>query len=62
MISNFGEKRGLSPIFPDTLNAFMAIPNLIALVLLAPVVVRLTNEYFAERRVADSPLLGKAPR
>lgn len=32
-------------IIADTLNAFMAIPNLIALILLAPVVFRLTREY-----------------
>jgi AGCS family alanine or glycine:cation symporter len=31
----------------DALNGMMAIPNLIALVLLAPVVFRLTREYFA---------------
>jgi len=30
----------------DTLNAMMAIPNLIALILLSPVVFRLTREYF----------------
>jgi AGCS family alanine or glycine:cation symporter len=28
----------------DTLNAFMAIPNLISLLLLSPVIVRLTQE------------------
>jgi len=37
----------------DSLNALMAIPNLIALVLLAPLVFRLTREYF-ERGGADS--------
>lgn len=31
----------------DTLNAMMALPNLIALALLSPVVFRLTREYFA---------------
>ena len=31
----------------DTLNAFMAFPNLVSLVLLSPVVVKLTNDYFA---------------
>ena len=30
----------------DTLNAMMAIPNLIALLLLSPVVFRLTRDYF----------------
>ncbi|MGH8728383.1 MAG: alanine/glycine:cation symporter family protein [Burkholderiales bacterium] len=33
----------------DTLNAFMAIPNLISLLLLTPVIVRLTNEWFAQQ-------------
>lgn len=40
----------------DTLNALMAIPNLIALVLLTPVIVRLTREHF--ERTAP---LGAAP-
>lgn len=31
----------------DTLNALMAIPNLIALLLLSPVIIKLTREYFA---------------
>lgn len=31
----------------DTLNALMAIPNLIALLLLSPVVFRMTSEYFS---------------
>jgi AGCS family alanine or glycine:cation symporter len=34
-------------LLADTLNALMAIPNLIALLLLGPVVFRLTREYFA---------------
>jgi AGCS family alanine or glycine:cation symporter len=34
----------------DTLNAFMAVPNLIALLLMSPVVVKLTQEYFAGQR------------
>ena len=33
----------------DTLNAFMAFPNLVSLVLLSPVVVKVTNDYFAAR-------------
>lgn len=33
----------------DTLNGLMALPNLIALALLAPVVVRLTRAYFAKQ-------------
>lgn len=34
----------------DILNALMAIPNLIALLVLSPVVFRLTREYFEEER------------
>ncbi len=34
----------------DTLNGLMAIPNLISLLLLSPVVIKVTNAYFAERR------------
>ncbi|MGF1737859.1 alanine/glycine:cation symporter family protein [Photobacterium satsumensis] len=34
-------------LLADTLNAMMAIPNLIALLLLSPVVFKLTKEYFA---------------
>jgi AGCS family alanine or glycine:cation symporter len=33
----------------DTLNALMAIPNLVALLLLSPVVFALTKEYFSQR-------------
>ena len=33
-------------LLADTLNALMAIPNLVALILLSPVVFRLTKEYF----------------
>ena len=33
-------------LIADTLNAFMAIPNLVALLLLAPLVFKLTREYF----------------
>jgi AGCS family alanine or glycine:cation symporter len=38
----------------DALNGMMAIPNLIALVLLAPVVFRLTREYFADEQAAQA--------
>ncbi|MBE6990462.1 MAG: sodium:alanine symporter family protein [Ruminococcaceae bacterium] len=34
----------------DTLNGLMAIPNLIGVLLLSPVVVKLTREYFARQR------------
>lgn len=33
----------------DTLNALMAIPNLLSLLLLSPVIVQLTREYFARQ-------------
>lgn len=33
----------------DTLNALMALPNLIALLLLSPVVFKLTREYFSDK-------------
>ncbi|TCO78278.1 alanine/glycine:cation symporter family protein [Chromatocurvus halotolerans] len=36
----------------DTLNAFMAIPNLIALLLLGPLVFRISREYFASTEAA----------
>ncbi len=34
-------------LIADTLNAFMAVPNLIALLLLGPLVFKLTREYFS---------------
>ncbi|WP_299017951.1 sodium:alanine symporter family protein [uncultured Photobacterium sp.] len=37
-------------LLADTLNAMMAIPNLIALMLLSPVVFKLTSEYFAQQK------------
>jgi len=37
----------------DTLNALMAIPNLISILLLSPVIVGLTREYFAAERGAQ---------
>lgn len=39
-------------LIADTLNAFMAIPNLIALVLLGPLVFRITREYFEDRFIS----------
>ena len=36
-------------LIADTLNAFMAIPNLIALLLLSPVIFKLTREYFTPK-------------
>jgi AGCS family alanine or glycine:cation symporter len=40
----------------DALNGMMAIPNLIALILLAPVVFRLTREYFSDPQAAEQAL------
>jgi AGCS family alanine or glycine:cation symporter len=37
-------------LLADTLNAMMAIPNLIALLLLSPVVFKVTKAFFAEQR------------
>lgn len=37
-------------LIADTLNALMAVPNLIALLLLSPIVFKLTKEYFAINR------------
>lgn len=34
----------------DTLNALMAIPNLLSLLLLSPVIVQLTREYFSDQK------------
>ena len=37
-------------LIADTLNAFMAIPNLVALILLGPLVFKISRDYFADRR------------
>ena len=39
--------RGIAWTIADTLNALMAVPNLIALLALSPVVVKLTREQLA---------------
>ena len=53
-------------LIADTLNALMAIPNLISLLLLSPVIVHLTREYFAGRTAGseqgDEELLAGAAR
>lgn len=36
-------------LLSDTLNAMMALPNLVALLLLSPVVFKLTKEYFQDK-------------
>jgi len=48
-----GLNLGIVWLIADTLNAFMAIPNLIALLLLSPVVFRLSKEYFARQEDVD---------
>jgi alanine or glycine:cation symporter, AGCS family len=40
-------------LIADTLNAFMAIPNLIALLLLSPLVFKLSKEYFSGKGADD---------
>ena len=39
----------------DTFNGFMAVPNLIGVFLLAPVVLRLTKEHFSKQKDAAEP-------
>ena len=46
-------------LLADTLNAMMAIPNLIALALLSPIVFKLTKEFFASGGKSEEP--GGAP-
>ncbi|MPY24657.1 sodium:alanine symporter family protein [Shewanella sp. YLB-07] len=49
-------------LLADTLNAMMAIPNLIALVLLSPVVFKLSKEYFqAKSRIDEDDNSAKEP-
>jgi len=43
---------GMIWLVADTLNAMMALPNLIALLLLSPVVFRLTKEHFEREKAA----------
>jgi AGCS family alanine or glycine:cation symporter len=38
-------------LLADTLNALMALPNLVALLLLSPVVLRLTKDYFDKNKL-----------
>ena len=47
-----GTDLGLIWLIADILNAFMAIPNLIALLLLSPVVFTLSREYFSKESPA----------
>jgi AGCS family alanine or glycine:cation symporter len=49
-----GADLGLIWLVADTLNAFMAIPNLVGLLLLSPVVFSLTREYFGRKPSGDA--------
>ena len=46
-------------LLADTMNALMAIPNLIALGLLSPVVFKLTREYFASNGAEPAELMAQ---
>lgn len=48
-----GLNLGVVWLIADTLNAFMAIPNLIALLLLSPVVFSLSKNYFSKQQAAQ---------
>ena len=50
LVIPFGSMMDLKFIWllADTLNAFMAIPNLIAIALLSPIIFKLTKEYFVK--------------
>ena len=48
-------KLGLIWDVADTLNALMAIPNLIGLIILGPMVFRATKEYWANGGKAEEP-------
>jgi AGCS family alanine or glycine:cation symporter len=47
-------KLGFVWLLADTLNALMAIPNLIALALLSPVVFKITKEFFETRGKSEN--------
>ena len=49
-------KHGFVWLLADTLNALMAIPNLIALALLSPIIFKITEEFFDSRgKSEDNP-------
>jgi AGCS family alanine or glycine:cation symporter len=49
-------------LLADTMNALMAIPNLIAIALLSPVVFKLTKEYFASNGAVPECMEQKKPQ
>jgi AGCS family alanine or glycine:cation symporter len=49
-------KLGFIWLLADTLNAMMAIPNLVALIVLSPIVFAVTKEFFDTRgKSEDNP-------
>lgn len=48
-------------LLADTLNAMMALPNLIAIALLSPVVIKVTHEFFASGGATEEPDSDKSP-
>ncbi len=48
--------------FCDAMNGLMALPNLVALLVLSPVVARLTRDYFARLRAEEGGNLSDQPR
>ena len=44
-------------LMADTLTGMMAAPNLIALILLSPVVFKLAKEYFDKEKIANDGLV-----
>lgn len=52
---------GLIWLLADTLNAMMALPNLIAIALLSPVVIKVTQEFFASGGATEEPGSDKSP-
>ncbi len=49
-------------LLADTLNALMAVPNLIALILLSPIVFKLTREFFASNGATEEATATTADR
>jgi AGCS family alanine or glycine:cation symporter len=48
-------------LLADTLNAMMALPNLIAIALLSPVVIKVTKEFFESNGATEEPGSSKSP-
>ena len=50
ILGQIDEAEQAAALLADTLNAFIAFPNLVSLVLLSPVVSKVTNDYFERKR------------